>query len=42
MPPSSESVLILQFSNGDKLSVASENGYEAFTIHHSGMPIIVG
>ena len=38
----SEGVLMIQFSNGDRLSVARENGPEAFTIHHSGMPIIVG
>jgi hypothetical protein len=38
----SEGVLILQFSNGDRLTVARENGLEAFTIHHSEMPIIVG
>jgi hypothetical protein len=39
---SSEGVLGLQFSNGDRLTVARENGPEAFTIHHSGKPIIVG
>jgi hypothetical protein len=38
----SEGVLILQFSNGDQLTVEHENGPEGFTIHHSGMPIIVG
>jgi hypothetical protein len=38
----SEGVLILQFSNGDPLTVAREDGPEAYTIHHSGMPIIVG
>jgi hypothetical protein len=34
-------VLRLQFSNGDRLTIASENGYEALTIHHVGQPIIV-
>jgi hypothetical protein len=38
----SEGVLILQFSNGDQLTVEHENGPEGFTILHSGMPIIVG
>jgi len=37
-----EGVLRLQFSNGDRLTVAREDGPEAFTIHHSGKPIIVG
>jgi hypothetical protein len=38
----SEGALTLKFSNGDRLTVARENGPEAFTIHHSGMPTIVG
>ena len=38
----SEGVLILQFSNGDRMTVAPDGGPEAFTIHHPGMPIIVG
>lgn len=39
---SSAGVLRLQFSNGDRLTVSHDNGPEAFTIHHSGHPIIVG
>jgi len=35
-------VLLLQFSNGDRLAITPENGFEAFTIHQSGQPIIVG
>jgi hypothetical protein len=38
----SEGVLRLQFSNGDRLTIARETGPEGFTIHHSGEPIIVG
>jgi hypothetical protein len=37
-----EGVLTLKFSNGDQLTVDHANGPEGFTIHHSGMPIIVG
>lgn len=39
---SSEGVLTLQFSNGDRLTVSHDDGPEAFTIHHPGHPIIVG
>jgi Family of unknown function (DUF6188) len=38
----SEGTLALKFSNGDRLTVTRENGLEASTIHHTGMPIIVG
>jgi|ERR1700719_2090010 len=38
----SEGTLALKFSNGDRLIVTRKNGPEAFTIHHTGMPIIVG
>ena len=38
----SENALRLQFSNGDHLTAARQNGPEAFTIHHTGHPIIVG
>jgi hypothetical protein len=39
---SSESELKLQFSNGDRLTVAGDDGPEGFTIHHVGQPLIVG
>jgi len=38
----SEGVLRLQFSNVDRLTVIRETGPEAYTIHQSGQPIIVG
>ena len=38
----SSGVLMLQFSNGDRLTITSEDGFEAFTIQQSGKPIIVG
>lgn len=39
---SSEGVLRLQFSNGDRLTVSHDDGPEAFTIHHAGHPLVVG
>jgi hypothetical protein len=39
---SSEGELRLRFSNGDRVTVARDNGPEGFTIHHSGQPLIVG
>jgi hypothetical protein len=39
---SSESELKLQFSNGDRLTVARDDGPEGFTIHQVGQPLIVG
>ena len=39
---SSEGELRLRFSNGDRLTVAREDGPEGFTIHHIGQPLIVG
>ena len=39
---SSEEKLRLQFSNGDRLTVEHDHGPEAFTIHQSGQPLIVG
>jgi hypothetical protein len=38
----SEGVLWLQFSNGDQLTITPEHGFESFTIHQQGQPIIVG
>jgi hypothetical protein len=37
-----EGELHLQFSNGDRLTVARNNGPEGFTINHPGQGIIVG
>ena len=37
-----EGTLILTFSNGDQLTVSREDGLEAFTIRHPGVPIVVG
>ena len=39
---SSEGELKLQFSNGDRLTVARDDGPEGFTIHQVGQPLIVG
>jgi hypothetical protein len=39
---SSEGELRLQFSNGDRLIVARDDGPEGFTIHQVGQPLIVG
>src|SRR6266550_8573865 len=39
---SSEGELRLRFSNGDRLTVAREDGPEGSTIHHIGQPLIVG
>jgi hypothetical protein len=39
---SSDGVLVLLFSNGDRLTITHENGPEAYTIRQSGKPIIVG
>lgn len=39
---SSEGELRLRFSNGDRLSVARDDGPEGFTIHQVGQPLIVG
>lgn len=39
---SSEGELRLQFSNGDRLTVARDDGPEGFTIHQVGQPLIVG
>jgi hypothetical protein len=39
---SSEGGLRLRFSNGDRVTVARDDGPEGFTIHHSGQPLIVG
>jgi len=39
---SSEAELRLRFSNGDRLTVARDDGPEGFTIHHIGQPLIVG
>jgi|SRR5215469_1518497 len=38
----SEGELRLRFSNGDRLTVAREDGPEGFTIHQVGQPLIVG
>ena len=39
---SSEGELRLRFSNGDRLTVARDDGPEGFTIHQVGQPLIVG
>jgi hypothetical protein len=39
---SSEGELKLRFSNGDRLTVARDDGPEGFTIHQIGQPLIVG
>jgi hypothetical protein len=39
---SSEEEARLRFSNGDRLSVARDDGPEGFTIHQVGQPRIVG
>lgn len=39
---SPEGELKLQFSNGDRLTVAHDDGPEGFTIHQVGQPLIVG
>ena len=39
---SSETELRLRFSNGDRLTVARNDGPEGFTIHQVGQPLIVG
>jgi hypothetical protein len=38
----SDGVLALQFSKGDCLTITPENGFESFTIHQEGKPLIVG
>jgi hypothetical protein len=39
---SSEGELKLRFSNGDRLTVARDDGPEGFTIHQIGQPLIIG
>jgi hypothetical protein len=39
---SSDGELKLRFSNGDRLTVARDDGPEGFTIHQIGQPLIVG
>jgi hypothetical protein len=39
---SSEEELRLRFANGDRLTVARDDGPEGFTIHQIGQPLIVG
>ena len=38
----SEGELALLFSNGDRLAITPEDGFESFTINHKDKPIIVG
>ena len=37
----SDGILILQFSNGDRLTITPEDGFEAFTVQQFGKPIIL-
>jgi len=39
---SSDGQLKLRFSNGDRLTVARDDGPEGFTVHQVGQPLIVG